>query len=181
MKYLIGVLVIIAAVLGVIYLAGRRYRRRLFAPGGHKRDPSMFVFAFFSKVKQRIKQVGFEGLTEAEKICWSVTWLWRLVQMAGFEIYYQEPYGGQACEAEKGFEAIGAKGFADIVHRANSVFEGGRPAKAQELRVEQLERAGGSGRSALRELDEEFRGCEDDYDELMADFIASHREDFSQG
>jgi hypothetical protein len=140
----------------------------------------MFVFAFFSKVKKRIKQVGFEGLTEPERICWSVTWLWRMVQMASFEIYYQERYGENASEAEKGFKAIGADGYADIVQRANSLFEGGQPPRIQELRREQLEALGEDGKRDLYELDEEFRKCEDDYNELMAEFIAAHREDFSE-
>jgi hypothetical protein len=169
---------IVAAVVVVLFLWGWISQRRLYGPHGHKRRPDIYVLAMHGKVKKHLSKVGFEGLSEAEKVCWSTVWLWRIVQLGGFENYYSEPYGDYAVEAAMGFEAIGARGYADIVRRANKLFENGRPGRIKELRVEQLRDMGEDGPAELVVLDEEFRGCKDDLDALLAPYIALHREEF---
>ncbi len=177
MGYAIAAVVVVVIVAG-LFGWGWLSQRRLYAPIGHKKHPDIYVCAMHSKVKKHLSKVGFEGLTQAEKICWSVVWLWRLVQLGGFENYYGESYADYAVEATDGFETIGAQGYADIVQRANSLFENSKPARIQELRMEQLEELGEEGSVALSELDAEFRDCEDDLDVLLAGYIAEHREEF---
>jgi len=177
MGYLIAVIIVVVIAAG-LFGWGWWSQKRLYGPHGHERHPDIYVLAMHGKVKKHLKRVGFEGLTQAERFCWSVLWLWRLVEIGGFERYYQESYADYAVEAADGFEAIGAKGFGTIVRRANALFENGRPPRIKELRKEHLEDLGEEGAAELNELDEEFRDCEDDLQVLLAEYIAAHREEF---
>jgi hypothetical protein len=177
MGYLITVIIVLL-IAAWLFGWGLLSKKRLYGPQGHKRHPDIYVLAMHSKVKKHLKKVGFEGLGQAEKVCWSVLWLWRLVQIGGFENYFGEPFADYAVEAADGFEAIGAKRFADIVRRANAMFENGRPPKTKELRKQQIELMQEEDREILYELDEEFTNCEDDFQVLLAEYIAAHRQEF---
>ena len=138
MEYVITiiiVLLIVAWLFGWAFLS----KKRLYGPQGHKRHPDIYVVAMHGRVKKHLKKGGYDSLTQAEKVCWNVLWLWRLVQIGGFENYYGEPFADYAVEATDGFGAIGAKRLADIVRRANAMFENGSPPKSKELRKEQIE------------------------------------------
>ena len=65
-----------------------------------------------------------------------------MVQIAGFEIYYQEPYGDYAVQAGDGLDIIGAHKLAEVVRRANSLFEDGWPPRDKTQRIEQLKKIG---------------------------------------
>lgn len=177
MNYIIAIIVLLVIAAG-LFGWGLLSRKRLYGPNGHKRRPDIYVLAMNEKVKRHIKQAGFEGLTNAERICWSVTWLWRYVMLGDFENYYLQSEADYAIEAEDGFKHIGAEEFADIVRRANAIFESGRPARNKELREEQLGEFGKEEFMELNELSEEFRQCTEDWQNMMAEFIAKHREEF---
>ena len=83
-----------------------------------------------------------------------------------------------AVEATDGFGAIGAKRLADIVRRANAMFENGSPPKSKELRKEQIEQMTEADKEFMYKLDEEFTNCRDDFQVMLAEYIAAHRQDF---
>ena len=56
--------------------------------------------------------------------------------------------------------------------------ENGRPPKTKELRKQQIELMQEEDREILYELDEEFTNCEDDFQVLLAEYIAAHRQEF---
>ena len=172
-------LAIVAVIVTALFVWGWLSQKRLYGPDGHKQHPDIFVAAVHSKVKKRLREVGLDGLSEPEKICWSVVWLWRMVEIAGFEAYYQESYGECAIEAVDGLEVIGSRGHAEIVRRANGLFENNWPPRDMDERVEQLQRLGEDAQETLAGLDEEFRNCDDDLQVLMAEFIQAHRGEFS--
>lgn len=177
MGYLIAGIIVVVIAAG-LFAGGTLSQKRLYGPEGHKRHPDIYVLAMHGKVKKHLKKYGFEGLGQAERVCWSVLWLWRLVQLGGFENYYGESYADYAVEAADGFKAIGAQGLADIVRNANALFGNGRPPRIAELRKEQLEQMGEQGKAELYELSEQFSNCLDDFDVLLAEYIAAHREEF---
>jgi len=177
MGYIITVIIVLliaAWLFGWAFLS----KKRLFGPQGHKRHPDIYVMAMHGRVKKHIKKGGFDSLTQAEKVCWNVLWLWRLVQIGGFENYYGESFADYAPAAADGLEEIGAKRFADIVRRANKMFGNDRPPKTKELRKQQLEQMTEDDREFLYQLDEEFINCVDDFQVLLAEYIAAHRQEF---
>jgi hypothetical protein len=177
MEYIIVVIIVLVIAAG-LFGWGWLSQKRLYGPQGHKRHPDIYVLAMHARVKKHLKKGGFDSLTQAEKVCWSVLWLWRLVQIGGFENYYGESFADYAVEAADGFEAIGAKCFADIVRRANETFENGRPPRIRELRKQQVEQMNEEDREFLYQLDEEFKSCDDDFQVLLAEYIAEHRQEF---
>jgi hypothetical protein len=177
MEYVIAsiiVLLIAAWLFGWAFLS----RKRLYGPQGHKRHPDIYVMAMHGRAKKHLKKGGYDSLTQAEKVCWNVLWLWRLVQIGGFENYYGESFADCAAEAADGFQAVGAKRLADIVRRANKMFENDSPPKSAELRKQRIEQMTEEDKQFMYQLDEEFINCPDDFQVLLAEYIAEHRQDF---
>jgi len=177
MGYLIAIIIVLliaAWLFGWAFLS----RKRLYGPQGHKRHPDIYVMAMHGRVKKHLKKGGFDSLTQAEKVCWNVLWLWRLVQIGGFENYYGESFADYASAAADDLEAIGAKRLADIVRRANAMFENGSPPKSRELRKRQVEQMTEGEKEFMYQLDEEFINCDDDFQVLLAEYIAAHRQEF---
>jgi hypothetical protein len=177
MEYVITIIIVLliaAWLFGWAFLS----RKRLYGPQGHKRHPDIYVLAMHGRVKKHLNKGGYDNLTRPEKVCWNVLWLWRLVQIGGFENYYKESFADYAAEAADDFDAIGAKRLADIVRQADAIFERSGPPKSRELRKKQVEQMTEEDREFMYQLDEEFRNCEDDFQVLLAEYIAAHRQDF---
>lgn len=175
-------IVIIIVLLIAVWLFGWALlsKKRLYGPQGHKRHPDIYVMAMHGRVKKHLKKGGFDYLTNPEEVCWNVLWLWRLVQLGGFENYYGESFADCAVEAADGLETIGAKRLADIVRRANALFENDRPPKSMEMRKQQVKKMteNDGDNEIFCRLDEEFINCNDDFQVLLAEYIAAHRQDF---
>jgi hypothetical protein len=177
MEYIITIIIVLliaAWLFGWAFLS----KKRLYGPQGHKRHPDIYVLAMHGRVKKHLKKGGYDSLTQPEQVCWNVLWLWRLVQLGGFENYYGESFADYAAEAADGFEAIGARRLADIVRRTNAMFENGNPPKSREMRKQQIEQMAEDDKEFLYQLDEQFSRCQDDFQVLLAEYIAAHRQDF---
>ena len=137
-----------------------------------------FLMGISEKVFDRLEKVGFDGLTDSEKVFYCVWVLEGQVNNGGFDQYFFNTRGEYSVEAVDAFEKIGAGKTAEIIGRANSIFENGRATKDRTARKEDLDALPESAQEALRGLDDEFYKCDEDFDKLLYEFVVKHEAGF---
>jgi len=137
------------------------------------------VINAFSRIWRRHEKLGFENLTEPEKVIFC-TWQFVCeVNNGGFHQYFSNPSGEFAAENVAALEKVEMIHAASLLRRALAAFPDNTPAKDHELRYEQLR---SMPDSVQRELFDEltaafFASTEDPY-ALQADYIARNRNEF---
>ena len=120
----------------------------------------------------RLAKIGFDGLSETEKLLTAV-WLFEAgVGNEGFEGYFSSGRGDLAFYAPAALRTIGATQLAVLATEANATF-GPEGAPRDRTRRRELVRAlPPSAREALIELDTRYFNCDEDADELLEHYLA---------
>ncbi|MBN2194921.1 MAG: DMP19 family protein [Polyangiaceae bacterium] len=124
------------------------------------------------EVSRRYEVLGFDGLTEAERVWVAVEELQMDVNNGGFDQYYFNSSGDTAWFAPTALRTIGADKTASIVEKANAMFGPEGPPKDREQSQEALERLRGDDDAVLfAALDDEFFKYPDDVEELLRSYL----------
>ena len=128
---------------------------------------------------RQIEAGGIESLTQAERRCFAMTWLYLEANNGGLHQFFFNDAGQFATDALEGLEMVGAAQTADILRRAIGLFPHGC------VPTDQLER-----RSVLCDLPDEiqwermgaltdeFYQDKEDVAQLTKSFIAANPESF---
>ena len=123
------------------------------------------------KALDRLAKVGFEMLTEHEKIV-AVVWTFEAqVVNRGFVSYFSSSAGDMAFYAPTAFRTIGALRKAEIAAEANVVFGAGGPPRDRKARRELVHAFGATARRSLDALETRFYQSPEDVDDLLEVYI----------
>jgi hypothetical protein len=138
------------------------------------------LFAISDSVYARYGKVGYEKLTEAEKVFVCIWGLEGEVNNGGFEQYYFNTSGDHALDAVKSLQAIGANHTATLVSRANGLFGPSGPSHDRDIRWRQLDAFSESARNQLAQFDEEFFEYKGNLKQLLSAFVQKHSLEFQR-
>jgi len=144
----------------------------------HTLDGVDLIIALQERVALRESEVGFDGLSEPERVFLCVQDVESEVNNGGFLQYFYNSSGNRALFASRSFETIGASHTAGIVKRACAVFPNGEPPSDRTEREELLERIEEQIEDALSELDDAFYEYNDDLENLVLTYVKKHQADF---
>jgi hypothetical protein len=133
-----------------------------------------------SRVEARLAKVGYEALSEAERVLWSVWCLEAEVNDGGFDQYFFNSAGDHALDVVKALVLIGAKQCAEIVRMAIGLFPPSGPSREREARCAQLELLRDAHEAELSACDDAFYEYLEPLETLLATFARSRIEDFPQ-
>jgi len=119
----------------------------------------------------RLRQVGFEALTESERILAAVWTFESQVMNQGLAHYFARAPDALVRFAPVAFRSIGAQEFADLAEAAYRIFgdaglSGDRPARRQQVRALSAE-----ARMALTGLENRLYASAEDPDELLEAYL----------
>jgi hypothetical protein len=121
----------------------------------------------------RLAKVGFEGLSDTERVLATV-WLFDAkVANGGFAAYFSGPAGDLAFYAPRALTAIGADQMARIAARANGLFGPAGPPQGRDARRESVRGFSAAKGPEIDVLEALFYECPDDLDELLEAFLVS--------
>ena len=155
-----------------------KLHRKIEMPQHNISIEEKFLFETFDKVSDRFNKVGFQSLSDSEKIFWCIWELEGDVNNDGFDGYFYNSAGDYAVEAVDALEKIGARKTADIVRRANGIFKDRRPPRDRNLRQDQLLALPESAQEKLDSLSEEFFKYEENLSQIVYNFVKTHLADF---
>lgn len=133
-----------------------------------------FLLELSERIVPLVWEVPWSEVSSAKRIFISVWQLEAEVNNGGFHQYLWNSSGNLAADTPAALEAIGAIRAADIVKRANGLFEAGPPAD-ERLRLAALESI---DENAFESLDEEFLAYPDDLSALLYDFVVENEDAF---
>ena len=137
-----------------------------------------FLISVSENVFARSERLGFEGLTDSEKVFFCIWTLEAEVNNGGFDQFFFNSWGKHSVEAVDAFEKIGATKTAGIVQRANSLFKNGRPPKDRTARQKELDALSQSAKDSLSRLDNEFYEYDENLEKLLHEFVVKHHAEF---
>jgi hypothetical protein len=123
------------------------------------------------KALDRLARVGFELLTEREKILATVWTFESRVVNQGFARYFSSSAGDMASFAPTAFRSVGAPQKAEIAAKANLVFGPEGPAGDRDTRRELVQSFGACAKKTFDELEREFYLSPEDVDDLLEVYI----------
>jgi hypothetical protein len=141
-------------------------------------DDLDIIFALQERITRKWEDFGFDNLMEPEKVFLRVEAAEREVNNGGFDQYFFNCEDGEIRDADRAFEAIGAKHTAGIVRKASSVFPAGKPPSDRSERQKMLLEFGPKEEAALEKLDEEFYEYQDNIGELLIEYVRRHKDQF---
>lgn len=136
------------------------------------------VSAPMERVFERMDEVGFENLTEAERTVASVRMLIDEVNNGGFWQYFFNSSGDYVGAALEGLIAIGARETEKALLKATNLFGGQGPSENRDSRIGQLEELSKKTQARLRALDDAFYKDPDGIEAKLFLFIAQNKESF---
>ncbi len=136
------------------------------------------IIALQERVALRESELGFDGLSEPEKVFLCVEDVESEVNNGGFLQYFFNSSGDHALFASGAFESIGAHHTAGIVKKACAVFPNGEPPPDRTERQELLERIEEQIEDSLSDLDDSFYVYNDDLENLILAYAKEHRTSF---
>jgi len=138
------------------------------------------VVMVWERVHERLREVGYDGLTRAEQSFISVWELEQQVSTGGFRQYFHNSTGDRAYDVVRSLEAIGAEETAAIATRALSVLGSGAPSRSSESRRAVMAPwpEDGPEFARLAELDEEFWATPDNLREMLKRYVERNRAEF---
>jgi hypothetical protein len=127
------------------------------------------------KALDRLAKVGFEMLTENERVS-AVVWTFESqVANRGLARYFAGSAGDLAFYAPTAFTAIGAMQKAKIAANANEVFGTGGPPKDRNTRRELVHAFGAEAARSFDALEREFYESPEDADDLLEIYLNGKR------
>jgi len=123
------------------------------------------------KALDRLARVGFEQLTESEKILATVWTFAAEVANRGFVKYFTRPAGNTALYAPEALRKIGAPELAGIAAKANAVFGAGGPPPDRKVRLELVRALDGGATKTLETLETRYFESPEDVDELLEAYL----------
>jgi len=128
----------------------------------------------FQRVCARRGQVGFDALTEPEKV---LVTLWALeaeVNNGGFDQFFFNSSGDCAYFAPRALQILGATEMSEIAARANAVFGPDGPPREWNARQEALFALSDSAQTLLEALDVAFFAYPEDLAQLVARYVRAN-------
>ncbi len=119
----------------------------------------------------RMRKIGFDQLSDEDKILATIWTFAAAVSNRGFAEYYSRPEGSMAFFAPTALKIIGALDMAKIAAQANEVFGADGPSRDRDARRKQLGSVGPDAKSRFAALQTKFFESPDDVDELMEMYI----------
>ena len=127
----------------------------------------------------RIQSHGFQSLTPSERAAFALRWLYVEVNNGGFDQFFFSDAGQLAGDALKGLEFLGARGTADILRRAMSIFPNGNVPIDQTERQKFLsDSLTDDQKHMLEKCDDEFYKSTEPVSDLLTEYIEKHPEEF---
>jgi len=123
----------------------------------------------------RLKKVGFDRLSESERILATVWQFAAGVANHGFVGYFLSRRGDLAFHAPAALRAIGAEGLATIAAEANAPFGECGPSPDPKVRAEQVERLGDAVRDSFVALEQRYFDAEESIDALFEAWFERQR------
>lgn len=120
----------------------------------------------------RLRQVGFDALTEQEKTLAAVWSIEAKVDNEGFEHFFAHSLGDLAFHAPQALTTIGALNMAALAAKANSVFGPGGPPRDGEKRRALVKAFSEQTKKSLAALDDAFLESPDETDALIEAYLA---------
>ncbi len=145
-------------------------------PADSAEQDSNYLIRVSEKVFHRLGEVGYERLTDAQKVFVCVWSLEGEVNNGGFDQFYFNSSGDWAIETPAALDKIGAVQAAAIVRKANSVFPDGKPSNDRELRQQQLDALTDAVRDSFQQLDSDFYKYPDNLESLLRAFVKANIE-----
>ncbi len=119
------------------------------------------------RAMDHLEKVGFDRLSESDRILATVWQFAAGVSNSGFSGYYVSRRADLAFYAPSALQKIGATELAAIVADANALFGAEGPSPESKVRAGQLRQLGEAGPRKLAALDDRYFDCEEDVDELL--------------
>ena len=129
-------------------------------------------------VFERYGKLGYEKLSQPEKVFVCVWDLESEVNNGGFDQYYFNSSGDHALDALESLNTIGAKHTADLVKQANTLFGAAGPSPDQEKREKQLDALSETATKKLVQIEREFFKYNDNLQELLTAYVSRNAEAF---
>ena len=123
------------------------------------------------KAFDRLTRVGFDELSDSEKILAAVWTFLSEVANGGFVRYFSSAAGDMAYFVPVALKTIGSVEIATIASEANKVFGTEGPPKDRKERKAQVQAFGDGIRTALTTLESQFYESEEDTDELLDQYL----------
>jgi hypothetical protein len=127
----------------------------------------MIVDLAAQRAMDRFAKVGFERLSDSERVLATVWQFAAGVSNHGFAGYYLSRRGDLAFHAPAALRAIGANELATIAAEANAQFGVAGPATDLKVRAEQLKQLGEPGLHAFEVLEQRYFAVEESIDALF--------------
>src|SRR5690349_17537249 len=98
-----------------------------------------FAIAMSNLVYAREARLGFDALSEAEKVVFCLDKLEQEVNNGGFEQYFRNASGDNAVVTPAALRTLGASQVASIVEKALELFPNQQPSRIRDEREEQMD------------------------------------------
>jgi len=129
-------------------------------------------------VWDRESKLGYEKLSQPERVFLCVWDLEAEVNNGGFDQYYFNSAGDHALDTVRALETIGAKRTAELVRTMNSLFGPAGPSPARFKRQDQLSSLRDSVANKLHDADKRFYKYDDNLEQLLTAFVSRDLEAF---
>jgi hypothetical protein len=123
------------------------------------------------KAFNQLAQVGFEKLTDPDKILAAVWTFEAGVANRGFASYFSSSAGDMAFYVPTALKTIGAVGMVEIAAKANAVFGVAGPPKDRKERRALVRTFGDETRQTLTALETSFCDSPEDIDQLLEIYL----------
>lgn len=139
-------------------------------------DETKIIVTLIEPISKKFNRVGFDNLTEPEKVFYCVYWLEGEVNNGGFNQYFFNSAGDFAQETVVALRKIGAHYTADILLQSFSVFPKNSPIRDRYKRQKVLLKIGEEKEEFLNELDEKFFAYTDPIGSLLIEYIKKQKD-----
>jgi hypothetical protein len=163
-----------------LILAGCRYDEKTQNEGGaqvNENQPDLFKIS--DSIFERYWKLGYEHLTQPQKVFLCIWGLEAEVNNGGFDQFYFNGQGNHAVDIVTSLQAIGAMHTAGLVKATNDLFGPSGPSVDRYKRQEQLFGLSVEATKKMAASDEEFYKYKDNLEELLEAYVIKHSESFS--
>lgn len=131
----------------------------------------MIVDLAAQRAMDHLAKVGFDRLSESERILATVWQFAAGVANHGFASYYGSRRGDLAFHAPAALRAIGADELATLAAEANAQFGAVGPAADPKMRAEQIKQLGEQAHRAFDLLEQRYFDAEESIDALFEEWF----------
>lgn len=139
-------------------------------------DETKIIVTLIDPISKKFDRVGFNNLTEPEKVFYCIYWLEGEVNNGGFNQYFFNSSGDFAQDTVTALREIGADFTADLLLQSFTVFPGNIPIRDRYKRQKVLLKIGEDKEEFLNELDEKFYAYTDPIGSLLVEYIKKHKD-----